>query len=197
MRLDNNRNLFLALIIGSLAALVMCAAVKAQAATEIIPSVGLSRNVDSDDAKTNVGLALRASAIPSVVDVELKGQYRKEDLSGGAITEKQWPISASLWLTPLRVMYAGAGVGWYHTTLDYNGPASPPDDTFQKFGVHAGGGFRVPFGSALALDLNGRYVWMEDQETASIPQKFNPDFWDMSLGLAFRFGGSHHDEVGN
>jgi len=194
MRLDNNRNLFLALILGSLAALVMCAAVKAQAATEIIPSVGLSRNVDSDDAKTNLGLALRASAIPSVVDVELKGQYRKEDLSGGAITEKQWPITASLWLTPLRLIYAGAGVGWYHTTLDYNGPAAPPDDTFQKFGVHAGGGFRVPFGSALALDLNGRYVWMEDQETASIPQKFNPDFWDMSLGLAFRFGGSHHDE---
>ena len=194
MRIDNNRNLFFALVIGSLAALVMCAAVQAQAATEIIPSVGLTRSVDTDEAKTDVGLAIRGTAIPHLADIELKGQYRKEDLFGGSITQRQWPISASLWLTPLRVVYAGGGVGWYHTTLDYNAPSTAPDDTFQKFGVHAGAGFRVPFGSALALDLNGRYVWLENQETATFPQEFNPDFWDMSLGLAFRFGGHHEDK---
>jgi hypothetical protein len=193
MRIDNNRNLFLALIVGSLAALVLCAAVKAQAATEIIPSAGLTRGTDSDETKAIYGLALRTSAIPSLVDLELKGQYRNQLVLGGTAREHQWPISASLWLTPLRVLYAGAGVGWYHTTLDYQGPAAPPTDSFEKFGVHAGGGLRVPFGSSTALDLNGRYVWLEDQETASIPQKFNPDFWDMSLGLAFRFSGGHHD----
>ena len=193
MRLDNNRNLFLALILGSLAALVMCAAVKAQAATEIIPSAGLTRGTDSDETKAIYGLALRTSAIPSLVDLELKGQYRNQMVLSGAAREHQWPVSASLWLTPLRVLYAGAGVGWYHTTLDFQGPTAPPTETFEKFGVHAGGGLRVPFGSAAALDLNGRYVWMENQESVSIPQKFNPDFWDMSLGLAFRFGG-HHDE---
>lgn len=195
MRIDNNRNLFIALVTGSLAALLMCAAVKAHAATEIIPSVGLTRTTDSDETKSIYGLALRTSAIPSVVDLELKGQYRNSLVLGGAAREHQWPVTASLWLTPLRVLYAGAGVGWYHTTLDYQGPTAPPTDTFEKFGVHAGGGVRVPFGSSMALDLNGRYVWLEDQETASIPQKFNPDFWDASLGLAFRFsGGSHHDE---
>jgi len=193
MRIDNNRNLFLALIIGSLAALVMCAAIKAQAATEIIPSAGLTRGTDSDDTKAIYGLALRASAIPSLVDLELKGQYRNQMVLSGAAREHQWPVSASLWLTPLRVLYAGAGVGWYHTTLDFQGPTAPPTETFEKFGVHAGGGLRVPFGSAAALDLNGRYVWMENQESVSIPQKFDPDFWDMSLGLAFRFSGGHHD----
>ncbi len=193
MRIDNNRNLFLALIIGSLAALVMCAAIKAQAATEIIPSAGLTRGTDSDDTKAIYGLALRTSAIPSLVDLELKGQYRNQMVLSGAAREHQWPVSASLWLTPLRVLYAGAGVGWYHTTLDFQGPTAPPTETFEKFGVHAGGGLRVPFGSAAALDLNGRYVWMENQESVSIPQKFDPDFWDMSLGLAFRFSGGHHD----
>jgi len=192
MRIDNNRNLFLALIIGSLAALVMCAAIKAQAATEIIPSAGLTRGTDSDDTKAIYGLALRTSAIPSLVDLELKGQYRNQMVLSGAAREHQWPVSASLWLT-LRVLYAGAGVGWYHTTLDFQGPTAPPTETFEKFGVHAGGGLRVPFGSAAALDLNGRYVWMENQESVSIPQKFDPDFWDMSLGLAFRFSGGHHD----
>src|SRR5512144_1346583 len=140
MRIDNNRNLFIALVTGSLAALLMCAAVKAHAATEIIPSVGLTRTTDSDETKSIYGLALRTSAIPSVVDLELKGQYRNSLVLGGAAREHQWPVTASLWLTPLRVLYAGAGVGWYHTTLDYQGPTAPPTDTFEKFGVHAGGG---------------------------------------------------------
>jgi len=194
MRLDRNRNLFVALIFGSLAALLLCAAVKAQASTEIIPSVGLTRSADTDAAKSEVGLALRTSMIPSVLDIELKGQYRKQDELGGQLTERMWPVTASLYLTPLRVLYAGGGVGWYHTTLDYNPPSTLPDETHQKFGVHASAGVRVPVASAVALDLNGRYTWLENQETATIPNKFNPDFWDMSLGLAFRFsGGGHHD----
>ena len=191
MRLDRNRNLFLALVIGSLAALVMCAAVKAQA-VEIIPSVGMTRSVDTDEAKSDVGLAIRGTFVPSVLDVELKGQYRKQERFDGALKERMWPVTASVWLTPLRVLYAGGGVGWYHTTLDYSAPSTLPDETHQQFGVHAGGGVRIPIASSVAFDLNGRYVWLEDQETAQIPQKFNPDFWDMSLGLAFRFSGGHH-----
>jgi opacity protein-like surface antigen len=189
MRFDNNRTVFLVAAIASLAALIMCAAIKVQTvqATEIIPSVGLTRSVDTDEAKSELGLAIRASAIPHVIDMELKGQYRKQDRFNGQLTERMWPITASAWFTPLRVVYAGGGVGWYHTTLDYNSPSPLPDETHQEFGVHAGGGVRVPLAPAIALDLSGRYVWLEDQETAQIPQKFNPDFWDMSLGLGFRF----------
>jgi opacity protein-like surface antigen len=186
MRLDNNRNLFLAAVVASLAALVMCAAVKVQA-TEIIPSVGLTRSVDTDEAKTGIGLAVRGSAIPHVLDVELKGQYRKQDRFDGQLTERMWPITASAWLTPLRVVYAGGGVGWYHTTLDYNSPSPLQDETTQEFGVHGGAGVRVPIAPAVAFDLNGRYVWLGDQETAIFPREFNPDFWDMSLGLGLRF----------
>ena len=189
MRLNNNRTLYLAVAIASLAALVMCAAVKVQVvqATEIIPSVGLTRSVDTDETKSDIGLAIRGSAIPSVLDIELKGQYRKQERFDGQLTEKMWPITASAWLTPLRVVYAGGGVGWYHTTLDYNSPSPFRDETTQKFGVHAGAGVRVPIAPAVALDLNGRYVWLEKQETAIFPREFNPDFWDMSLGLGLRF----------
>jgi len=184
-----NRKVFRTAAPATLAALLLCmfcTSLKATA-TEIIPSVGLSRSVDSDETKSNVGLALRGSMIPHVLDVELKGQYRQDKVLGGAVTEKMWPITASAWLTPLRVVYAGAGVGWYHTTLDYEAPSTQPSDTSQKFGIHAGGGVRVPLAPALALDLNGRYVWLENQETAIIPREFNPDFWDMSLGLGLKF----------
>jgi outer membrane protein with beta-barrel domain len=197
MRLHRNRNRFAALVVGSLASLLLCVAVKAQASTEIIPSVGLTRSADTDETKSEVGLALRGGVIQSLLDLELKGQYRKQDELDGLLTEKMWPVTASLYLTPLRVLYAGGGVGWYHTTLDYKAPSTLPDETHQKFGVHASAGVRVPLaGDAVGLDLNGRYTWLENQETASIPSKFNPDFWDMSLGLAFRFSGSGHNERG-
>ena len=30
-----------------------------------------------------------------------------------------WPITASLWFTPIPMLYAGGGVGWYQVTLNY------------------------------------------------------------------------------
>src|SRR5205814_10220043 len=53
----------------------------------------------------------RGTAVPSVLDLEVKGQYRQEERFNGALKERMWPITASAWLTPLRVVYAGAGVG--------------------------------------------------------------------------------------
>ncbi|TMQ57247.1 MAG: porin family protein [Candidatus Eisenbacteria bacterium] len=180
------RNILRAAAIAPLVLLLTAAAGKA-GATEIIPSVGLTRSVDTEETKSSVGLAIRGTAIPSLLDVELRGQYRKQDRFNGQLTEKMWPITASAWLKPLRVIYAGGGVGWYHTTLDYNAPSPFPDKTTQKFGVHAGGGVRVPIAPGLAFDMNGRYVWLQNQETAIVPREFNPDFWDMSLGLALHF----------
>jgi len=189
MRIDRNRNALIAAAFASLAALMMCAAMKAQAA-EIIPSIGITQAKDADNAKPNVGLALRGTAIPSLLDLEVRGQYRQEERFNGALKERMWPITASAWLTPLRVVYAGAGVGWYNTTLDYRDSALK-SETSNKFGVHAGAGLRVPMSDRVALDLNGRYVWMENQQTLIIPKSFNPDFWDLSAGLAFSFGGHH------
>ena len=186
MNMKMTRNIFRAAAIAPLAVLLIATVGKARA-TEIIPSVGLTRSVDTENTKSSIGLAIRGSAIPSVLAVELRGQYRKQDRFNGQLTEKMWPITASAWLTPLRVVYAGGGVGWYHTTLDYNAPSPLPDETSQKFGVHVGGGVRVPIAPAVALDMNGRYVWLQKQETAIFPREFNPDFWDMSLGLGLHF----------
>ncbi len=187
MRIDRNRNAVIAAAFASLAALMTCAALKAQAA-EIIPSFGVTQSKDADNAKTAVGLALRGTAVPSVLDLEVKGQYRREERFNGALKERMWPITASAWLMPLRAVYLGGGVGWYNTTLDYQTPGIA-SETSSKFGVHAGGGVRAPMGGGVALDLNGRYVWLENQNTVIIPRSFNPDFWDASVGLAFSFGG--------
>ncbi len=61
------------------------------------------------------------------------------------------------------------------------------DNTTTQFGVHVGGGLRVPIAPAAALDLGGRYVMMRKQESPLVPRRFDPDFWSTSLGLAIGF----------
>src|SRR6266850_963917 len=94
-------------------------------------------------------------------------------------------LVGSALLTPLPTLHADAGAGWYNTTFDYKNPLLR-DETKQKFGVHVGGGLRMPFTPITALDLTGRYVWLQKQESRLVPQKFDPNFWTMSLGLAIK-----------
>jgi len=158
-------------------------------AAEIIPSVGITRSArpgDSAQAQLSGGLAVRGELLP-LLKSEIGVSYRSEDRMNGALTTRMWPVTASLWLTPLPALYAGGGVGWYHTTLDYNDSLALPSETRQDFGVHVGGGLRVPLASSAALDLNGRYVFLQDQNSRLVPSTFDPDFWTTSVGLAIRF----------
>ncbi len=167
-----------------LAAVLLCAGTAA--AAEIVPSVGMTRAVDSDATKSLLGLALRGPMIPHVLDAEIAAGYRSESYSGGALDVTQVPVTASLLLTPIPSLYGGAGVGWYNTKYDYRDPLLK-DETRQKFGVHVEGGVKVPLAPSVAMDLGGRYSFLEKQESLAIPQKFNPDFWTLSVGMAFRF----------
>ncbi len=159
-------------------------------ASELIPSIGVTKSTDTNagDARCLGGLALRAPLTPFL---KLEGgiTYRQDSYLGGAIKVHQWPVSASLWFAPVPTLYVGAGVGWYHTTLDYSGPLAFVDNsTSDKAGVHIGGGVDLPIGPKLSLDLNGRYIFMsKDDTTLNVPSTFNPDYWNASIGLAIGF----------
>jgi hypothetical protein len=159
-------------------------------AAEIIPAVGVTKSVDGDEKADVFGsLAFRAPILP-LLKTELGIAYRSEDRFDDALKLRMWPVTASLWLTPIPALYAGGGVGWYNITFDYDQDRVPfpiEDETQQEFGVHLGGGLMVPIGTSAGLDLNGRYVMMRDQSSRLIPEKFDPDFWTSSLGLAIRF----------
>lgn len=158
-------------------------------ATEIIPAVGLTRPVEGgSDAEVFGSLGLRSELLP-FLKTELGVAYRSENRFDDRLKLRMWPITASVWASPLPVIYAGGGVGWYNITYDYDQTALPAvrDETKQEFGVHLGGGVQVPLGPAAGLDLNGRYVMMRDQDSPLIPSQFDPDFWTTSLGLAIKF----------
>jgi hypothetical protein len=174
-----------------LSMLLLLVGIQIARAAEIIPAVGISKPADGDgDARTFGSLAVRGNLLP-ILKTEVAVAYRQESMFDDQLKVRMWPVTTSLWLAPIPALYAGAGVGWYHTTLDYDEDRVPStvatDDTRQEFGVHVGGGLQVPIAPRVGLDLHGRYVMMREQDSRLVPERFDPDFWSTSLGLAISF----------
>jgi hypothetical protein len=167
-----------------LAALVIGIAIARGA--EIVPALGIQHGRDGGDSKLYGSLALRGSLLPAV-QTEIAVAYRNDSQPADQVQVRRWPVTGSLWLRPVPGLYAGGGVGWYHTTLDYAPAALIPDRTREQFGVHLGGGVQVPVAPAASLDLGGRYVMLRNQSDRLVPVHFNPDFWVTSVGLAIHF----------
>jgi len=171
-----------------LTALLVSALPRVGHAAQIIPSLGYTKAIDSsgDGGKFSGGLALRAPLAP-FLSAEGGISYRDESFSNGDLKVRMWPVTASLWLTPARMLYAGGGIGWYHTTFDYSDATLFNDTTTNKIGLHVGGGLDIPLAPAVALDLGVRYIFMQADHNVQLPTKFNPDFWNTSVGLALKF----------
>ena len=161
---------------------------QAARAAEVIPSMGMTRTPENgDDTRISYGLAVRSNIVP-MLSAEIGVGYRKDMLFNGQVESTQWPVTASLWMHPMPLLYVGGGAGYYNTTLHY--PKTPllASSTSQEFGVHLGGGLTVPVLPGVAsLDLNGRYVYLGDQKSDLPPNSFKADFWTTSLGVAFHF----------
>lgn len=176
-------------VLGLFALAILATAVPVSArAVEIIPSLGVTKSTDDNagDAKAFGGLAVRVPLLPFLKAEGAIG-YRQDSFAGGDLKVRQWPVTASLWLAPLPSVYAGGGLGWYRTTLDYAEALPIQDTTDMQMGVHLGGGVGMPIAPKLGLDLNGRYIFMQsDNNNVQVPTSFNPDFWSLSLGLVFK-----------
>lgn len=175
--------------IGTLLVLVLLAAsAGVSRATQLIPSLGFTKATDASagDGAFSGGVALRAPLLP-YLSIEGGISYREESFSNNDLKVRMWPVTASLWLTPVPMLYGGGGLGWYRSTYDYRSGLPFNDVTTMKVGAHLGGGLIVPLAPALGLDLNGRYIFMQKDNSVLFPTEFNPDFWSTSLGLAIKF----------
>ena len=172
--------LFVALLVG----------ISTAHAVELVPSIGITRtSQDNADSKSYYGFAFRGNLLPMFKHESAIG-YRSEEVTDplGLLTLKMTtvPITESIWFQPIPLVYAGAGVGFYFSSLTYeNVPV--PETQERKFGYHIGGGVNFPLAPMIAVDLQGRYVFMDEVPT-SLPQgNLDPDFWSTSVGIAIKF----------
>jgi outer membrane protein with beta-barrel domain len=176
------------LIVTMVTVIMVSASASTSQAMQFIPSLGFTKSTDANAStgKFSGGVALRAGLLP-FLSVEGGIAYRQESFNNGDLKVRMWPVTTSLWLTPVPMLYAGGGVGWYRTSYDYRSTVPSLDKTTSALGVHLGGGLSVPLAPAIGLDLNGRYIFMQQGNGVQFPTQFNPDFWSTSVGLAFKF----------
>lgn len=157
-------------------------------ATEVVPSLGMSRNPSyGDAAKVSYGLALRQNLAP-FVSGELGVGYRQDQLQSGTVESTQWPVTLSFWFKPVPMIYLGGGTGLYNTTLHRTDPSFNVKTTNTDIGLHVGGGVTLPMIPGLAsLDVSGRYVRLGTHISEVLSQSILDDYWTTSLGVAFQF----------
>lgn len=156
-------------------------------AVEVMPSVGIARSTEGGDSRLYSGLSLRHGLAP-FMQADLGVAYRKEQFSNNAGSATTWPVTASLWFAPIPFLYAGGGVGWYHTSFSFDGVplAGTLAATDQSFGTHVGGGMRMPLAPMIGLDLNARYVHLQSSDDPGVPSNYDPKFWSVALGLGVK-----------
>lgn len=172
--------LFVALLVG----------ISTAHAVELVPSIGITRtSTDNAEGKTFYGFAFRGNLFPMFKHETAIG-YHSEEVTDptGTISLKMntVPMTESIWFAPIPLVYAGVGVGMYFSSLTYeNVPV--PDTQERKFGYHIGGGLNFPLAPMIGVDLQSRYVFMDEVPT-SLPQgNLDPDFWSTSVGIAIKF----------
>lgn len=173
--------------IGSLIALALLAGPRAAQAFQIVPSIGISQASEGEDNKMMVALALRNGLLPRT-QAEIQVGHRSEtmEFAGESFELRTIPVTLSLWASPVPMLYAGGGVGAYLQAIEYNDNIYPASNETQ-YGAHLGGGFRFSMTPMVGLDLQGRYVFLEEKSTELAAGEFNPSFWTVSAGVAIGF----------
>ena len=156
-------------------------------AAQIVPSVGMSKGVDGEDSRMTLALALRQGLAPRV-QAELQVAHRSEEMSfaGQGVTMRTIPMTASVWVSPVPMFYAGGGVGIYAQAVEFENNLFPASSE-NEFGAHLGGGMKIPMTPMLGLDLQGRYVFLGEQSSQLSSGSFDPSFWSVAAGLIIGF----------
>jgi hypothetical protein len=168
-------------------ALSLFAAPRSAQAVQIVPSIGISQATDGGDNRVMIAAALRQGLLPRT-QLDLQVGHRSEtfELAGESFELRTIPVTLSLWASPVPMLYAGGGVGAYFQGVEYENNLYPASNDTQ-FGAHLGGGVRWSVVPMVGLDLQGRYVFLEEKSTGLAAGDFDTSFWTLSAGLAIGF----------
>lgn len=173
------RNRHIIIVTGLLIALVTTGAANAQSSgLGIGGHYSWVRNQDTEESTNMLGAMARLRG--EVVGVEGAIDYRNEDIGGGTDL-KTWPVTASLMIYPVPVVYALGGIGWYNTTIDFPAGSLFEDQTDSQLGYHVGAGVELPVATTLSLTGDFRYHFV-NYEFDEIPESIgNVDADALSL----------------
>lgn len=152
------------------------------------PAGGYLRARGSDRGTWTGGVQARLHL--GIFAAEASVQVHENEYEHGDVHVTQYPVQLTAFLYPIPVgpvrPYILGGVGWYFTTIDYEGPfASIPNRSEHIFGEHLGAGVEVFFSPRVSLDADVRYIFLNPTDDQVIHRDFN--YWQVTFGLNFFF----------
>ncbi|MBI5866838.1 MAG: outer membrane beta-barrel protein [candidate division Zixibacteria bacterium] len=115
------------------------------------------RNHSTHDNSSTMGLMARLRG--NFLGAEGTIDYRDDDLDAGGV-QKTWPVTASLMLYPIPIVYGLAGLGWYHTSVSFPEGSPYANRSDSKLGYHFGAGVELPLVPTLKLTGDFRYLFL-------------------------------------
>lgn len=152
---------------------------------ELVPQAVIGGPMGGHSTETTFGLALRQPMGPAL-ESEIAAGLRFGDLANDGVRALQSPLTASLWVTPAKLIYAGGGVGWYPRDL-WSATTESLEDR-STFGWHAGGGVRLPvLPPVLGLDLGARWIYRGDGAASRLFGLSRADAFATTAGVTLNF----------
>jgi opacity protein-like surface antigen len=134
-----------------------------------------------------VGALVRTGGI---LGMEAAVSRRREDGDDGAGLTT-WPVTVSVVVAPVPVVYGLAGVGWYRARLE-SASVADEDEIRHDLGYHVGAGVDVPVLPSLHAFADVRYAYVDDdfEDTLeAVSRREGGDHVELSLGATFRLPG--------
>jgi len=150
---------------------------------------GYLRQRGADQGSWFGGVQMR-QPVSLTFGLELSGELHSSDFSGGDAKVQQFPVQ----LSGLFHLYPGAaydlylllGIGWYYTRVEFSGAlAGMASETDNIFGAHLGLGADIGAGTAMTIDADLRYIFLEPKAGALESERF--DTIQFTIGLNFPF----------
>ncbi len=140
------------------------------------------RNQDTEETAHTGGVAARLRG--ASFGLEGTVDYRSEDLPGNAKL-KSWPVTASLLVFPVPIVYGLAGIGWYSTTVDFPDDSPFENETDRKLGYHFGAGAEIPVAPSVSLTGDARWLFIDHdfEEIPSTIGEVGADWFALNFGL--------------
>lgn len=164
-----------------IAALVLATAVPAtaEAGFGIGGRFSYLRNQGIEDNSTMLGIMARFRT--QFLGLEAAIDTRNEELNDGSELRSR-PVTASLMIYPLPMVYGLAGLGLYHSTLEV---ADGSEDTETTLGYHYGLGAEMPLVPLVKLTADLRYHFLdyEFEDIGPSLGKVDADSWAISAGV--------------
>lgn len=160
------------------------------------PRAGYLRARDADRGAWFGGVQARVR-LSQAFCVEGSIEFHRDAFADGSVEVTQYPVQATALLYPfpegpLRV-YVLAGAGAYFTRFRFQEELEGVGDKTERvWGIHAGAGAELFSGDVFSLDVDLRYIFLDESGGVSGARfsEFDDDemdFWQITVALNFFF----------